>query len=133
MPNTYNIGDSTNQILLTARINSGNPAATRAIYINMADPDDEGTEVAVSVNASGNLIAQPIGDGTVLKGKRLSVVTQVAITGDDALTRKQAADQVSGSYTLAQGAAGSQTYNSPLKSVNVTFTQVTLTFNVGLQ
>jgi hypothetical protein len=133
MPNTYNIGNSTSQILLTARINSGNPAATRAIYINMANPDDEGTEVDVSHDASGNIIAEPIGNGTVLRGKRLSVVTEVAITGDDALTRKQAADQVTGSYTLAQGDGGNQIYNSPLKSVNVTFTQVTLTFNVGLQ
>lgn len=133
MPNTYNIGNSTQEIELTAQINSGNPAVTEAYTMNLADPAANPQLVAASANASGNIINKQIGTRADLSGKRLSVQTTVGITGNTLATRQQAAAQVSGSYILDKGEEGRRDNYVPLKSVNTDSTEVILTLNVDLQ
>jgi len=115
MANTYNIGSSTGQISLEADIVSIGLAASVANITDLAGTDPD-TQVAESTNATGNIDQQPIGDHTLLKGKRLSIQTKVTLLGDDAAARATQAPNVTGSYTLSGGDDGDKTYNNPVNT-----------------
>src|SRR5271156_3677790 len=116
MPNTYNIGASKKQILLTAQVKAlGTPSASRAIILLLSDPTDQGTEVAVSGDATGNIISVQIGDYTALKGKRLSMTAILSITGTDLPTRQTSANNVDVTYFLDQGDDGLKNYGTPFR------------------
>lgn len=117
MSNTYKIGNSQGQISLEVNIVSVALAATQAsvLVVSSADPS---TPVANSTNATGNIPQQPIGDQTLLGGKRLSVFTKVTLPGDDAAARAAQAPNVTGIYTLSGGDDGVKTYNNPVSTYN---------------
>jgi hypothetical protein len=129
MANTYNIGGTTTPINLEAGITTTGLAASRASVLDLSEtiPD---IAVAHSDDATGNISNQPIGDYTILKGKRLTVYTKVSLPGDDAPTRAIQAAAIAASYTLSSGDDGTTTYNNP----NSTYTDpdVALLFVVDL-
>ncbi len=112
MPNTYNIGSSQAPITLEAEIDTVGLAASRAIVLLVAGTDP-GTAVAHSVDATGDIAQQSIGDYSTLKGMRLSVFTKISLTGDDQPTRATEAAAVGGTYTLTGGDGGAGSYSNP--------------------
>src|SRR6185312_3030765 len=111
MANTYNIGGSTGQITLEADISTVGLAATQAIVLDVSG-DDDGTRVASSTDATGNIPSQAIGDFNLIKGKRLTVFTKISLTDSDPAARANQAASVSGIYILAGGDGGAQTYTN---------------------
>jgi len=111
MANTYNIGNSAGQITMEADISTVGLAATQAIVLDVSG-DDDGTRVASSTDATGNIPTQPIGDFNLLKGKRLTVFTKISLTDSDPAARAIQAAQVSGIYILDGGDGGAQTYTN---------------------
>lgn len=111
MANTYNIGNSTGQINLEADISTVGLAATQAIVLAVAG-DDDGTMVAKSTDATGNIPSQPIGDFNLLKGKRLTIFTKISLTDSDPTARANQAATTSGIYILSGGDDGTQTYTN---------------------
>ena len=116
MSNTYKIGGSIGPIAMEADINTIGLAASRAIVLDVAGTDN-GTAVAHSVDATGDISKQSIGDFKSLKGKRLSVFTKIALTGSDANARKTEANNLTGTYALDGGDDGFQSYNNPIKTI----------------
>lgn len=115
MSNTYNIGSITNQISLEADIDTVGLAASRAIVLDV-NGTDRGTAVAHSVDATGAIAEQNIGDKSTLKGLRLSVFTKITLTGDDATGRATEADAIGGTYKLNGGDDGAKTFTNPTKT-----------------
>jgi len=111
MANTYNIGNSTGQITLEADISTVGLAATQAIIIKVSG-DDDGTKVASSNDATGNIPIQAIGDFNKLKGMRLTVFTKISLTDSDPAARATQAASTSGIYILDGGDGGTQTYTN---------------------
>jgi len=111
MINTYNIGTGTGQITLEVDISTVGLAATQAIVIKVSG-DDDGTKVASSDDATGNIPSQPIGDFDLLKGKRLTVFTKISLTDSDPVARANQAAATSGIYILDGGDGGTQTYTN---------------------
>jgi hypothetical protein len=130
MADIYNIGSSTGQISLEADINTIGLAASRAIVLDTIGTDP-GTAVAHSVDATGSIAEQNIGDNTALKGMRLSIFTKISLTGSDAVSRATEVAAIGGSYTLDGGDDGQKTYNDP--SVTYIDPNVFLSFIVDLQ
>lgn len=129
MANTYNIGGSINQITLQADIISIGVAGTRASILDLASANP-GIAVAHSTDATGNISKQSIGNYTTLKGKQLTVFTQIALLGSDAPTRVAEAPTCAGTYTISGGDNGVQTFNDPTNTYIDPF--VYLTFVVDL-
>lgn len=111
MPNTYNIGSGSGQITLEADISTVGLAATQAIVLKVSGNDD-GTKVASSTDATGNIPSQPIGDSNSLKGMRLTVFTKISLTDSDPAVRATQAASVSGIYIVDGGDGGTQTYTN---------------------
>ncbi|PTR00909.1 hypothetical protein C8P68_101138 [Mucilaginibacter yixingensis] len=78
MPNVYKIGNSHNSINLQADIHTVGAAASKASITSLDDDSDAGVAVARSVDATGDIESQPIGDYRSLKGKLLNVWTEIA-------------------------------------------------------
>jgi hypothetical protein len=133
MYNTYNIGSSRDQILLTVFITSQVPAKSKAIIIDPLNPAEWTPEVVKSYEDSGDIINKAIGTPSSLKGKRLSVTTVLAITGEDLETRKEAADRIVGDYLLERGLEGLKGFSNPYKIINDDATEVILSLNADLK
>ena len=112
MTNTYNIGNTTNLVTLEADITTVGLAASRASIL-VVSGTDPGIVVAHSVNATGDISTQPIGDRTLLRGKRLTVYTKISLTGNDAAARANEASAVMGTYLLSGGDEGVKSYHNP--------------------
>ncbi len=113
--NTYQVGSGAANILLAADINTVGLAATRAIVL-VVTGTDAGTPVAHSVDATGDISEQSIGQPAKLKGQRLSIFTKIDLLGTDAPTRQLEAQNIGATYTLSGGDSGNQTYNNPTKT-----------------
>src|SRR4051812_34529729 len=100
--NSYQVGSGTNNIILAADINTVGLAASRAIVL-VVSGNDPGTPVAHSVDATGDIQTQSIGQPATLKGQRLSVFTKIDLLGPDAATRQQEAQNLGATYTLSGG------------------------------
>lgn len=133
MYNTYNIGSSRDQILLTVFITSPVPARSTALITDPLNPAGWSTEVVKSYEDSGDIINKAIGDPRSLKGKRLSVTTVLSIPGDDIEARKKAAERVVGDYLLERGVEGLKGFSNPFKTINDDATEVILSLDADLK
>lgn len=115
MSNTYNIGTSTEQIKLAVDITTVGLAASRASVLIVND-NQPGIPVAHSVDATGDISNQSIGNGAFLQGKRLTVFTKVALIGDNRDERETEVQTIRGSYRLLGGDVGVKYYNEPILS-----------------
>lgn len=113
MAHNYQIGQSQGQITLKADIHAVGLAASRALVLDAGNQADPGTQVAHSINATGDIDAQAVGNYTSLKGKVLTVFTKITLTGADPAARQAEANLVGGAYTLSGGDSGEQTFNDP--------------------
>lgn len=113
MAHNYRIGGSQASIILKADIHTVGLAASSAVVLDASNQSDPGTRVAHSVDATGDIGAQAVGNYTSLKGKVLTVFTKITLTGNDPDARKAEATLVGGAYTLSGGDGGEQTFNDP--------------------
>lgn len=133
MYNTYNIGSSRDQILLTVFITSPVPARSRATIVDPHNPADRSNEVVKSYEESGDIINKAIGHPISLKGKRLTITTTLSIQGEDLESRRQAANRVNGDYLLERGMEGLKGFSNPYKLINDDATEVVLSLNADLK
>ena len=112
MSNYYNIGISQNPISLAADIISVGLAASRASVTDVS-ASNPATPVAHSVDATGGIPQQDIGDFSLLKGMRLLVFTKISLTGGDPDARAAEAASINGTYILSGGDDNVQTYSGP--------------------
>lgn len=126
MAHHYQIGASQSPITLKADIHTVGLAASSAVVIDANNQNDPGKRVAHSIDATGDINTQSIGDYTSLKGKVLTVFTKISLTGTDATARQAEAELVGGAYTLNGGDDGGQTFTDP--TVNYDDPNVILNF-----
>jgi hypothetical protein len=113
---TYNVGNGSQQISLTADIDTRGLAASRAIVVDL-NSTAAGKPVAHSIDATGDISLKQIGSAFSLKGKRLSVFTKIDLLGDDKDTRKKEYERLGGTYTVSGGPDGSQAFTNPTKTL----------------
>jgi|GEM_PF-1562831 len=113
MAHNYQIGGSHAPIILKADIHTVGLAASRALVLDASNQSDQGMQVAQSINATGDIDPQTVGNYISLKGKVLTVFTKIALTGTDPAARQTEANLVGGAYTLSGGDGGEQTFNDP--------------------
>jgi hypothetical protein len=114
---TYTLGTGTEPIRLSVDISTLALAASRVLLVDL-NSTSPGVSLALSADASGDILLTDIGLPETLRNKRLSIFTKVDITGSDPVERKKEFDGIQATCVISNGAGGEVTFSDPQKTVD---------------
>ena len=121
---TYQVGNGTQQIIMTVDIDTFGLAASRAVVFD-TETNDPTRKVGCSTNATGDIPQTPIGQAISLQNKQLSVLTKIDLIGDASFKQNECG-RLGGKYILDDGLDGLKEFDNPEKTVADDFSSVIL-------